>query len=204
MCFRVSQAPSRYCGLVFAVCFQELLQQRLIHTYCTSSCRRAVYFWKQDSQSRRRTSNHWRACRSSTLYAVCTSNLSNRVVQWIQLLASSIVPTMRWYYNEIHFSICIQHLQLQLQHTTLALHVHTHTTGAHAHNIYTTQHTHIHNPISRHACLLTDLNTQIHTASLMKPMAHAVSGLLAILASFVPRPTPFSVAQRMRKAWYLF
>ena len=115
MCFRVSQAPSRYCGLVFAVCFQDLLQQRLIRTYCASSCRRAVYFWKQDSQSRRRTSNHWRACRSSTLYAVCTSNLSNRVVQWIQLLASSIVPTMRWYYNEIHFSICIAFIHLQLQ-----------------------------------------------------------------------------------------
>jgi len=44
------------------------------YTYCTSSRRRAVYFWKQDSQSYRRTSkHHWRACRSSTLYAVSTS-----------------------------------------------------------------------------------------------------------------------------------
>jgi len=29
------------------------------------------------------------------------------MVQRIQLLASSIVPTVRWYYDEIHFSICI-------------------------------------------------------------------------------------------------
>jgi len=82
MYFRVSQAPLRYNGLVCTVCFQDLLQQlevRLIYTYCTSSRRRAIYFWKQDSQSRRRTSkHHWRACRSSALYAVCTSNLSNR------------------------------------------------------------------------------------------------------------------------------
>ena len=44
-----------------------------------SSHRWAIYFWKQDSQSRRRTSKHrWRACRSSTLYSVSASNLSNR------------------------------------------------------------------------------------------------------------------------------
>jgi len=76
-----SQAPSRYYGLVCAVCFQDLLQQlqvRLIYTYCTSSHCRAIYFGKQDSQSHRRTSKHdGRACRSSTLYAVSTSNLSN-------------------------------------------------------------------------------------------------------------------------------
>ena len=111
----------------------------------------------------------------------------------------------------IHTCINMQYTHLpHTQHTTLAQHVHTrahthtHTTGAHAHIIFTTQHTHIHNPISKHMCLLTDRNTQIHTASLMKPMAHAVSGLLAILASLVPRPTPFLFAQRMRKAWYLF
>jgi len=76
MYFHVSQSPSRYYGLVCAVCFQDLLQQlevRLIYIYCTSICRRAVYFRKQDSQSCRRTSkHHWRACRSSTLCAVCT------------------------------------------------------------------------------------------------------------------------------------
>jgi len=36
--FRVSQAPSRYYGLVCAVCVQDLLQQLevlLIHTYCS-------------------------------------------------------------------------------------------------------------------------------------------------------------------------
>ena len=47
MYFRVSQAPSRYYGLVCAVCFQDHLQQlevRLIYTYCTISCCRAVYF----------------------------------------------------------------------------------------------------------------------------------------------------------------
>ena len=48
MYFRVSQAPSRYYGLVCVVCFQDLLQQlevRLIYTYCTSlSRRRAVDF----------------------------------------------------------------------------------------------------------------------------------------------------------------
>ena len=30
-----------------------------------------------------------------------------QMVQRIQHLASSIVPTVRWYYDEIHFSICI-------------------------------------------------------------------------------------------------
>jgi len=47
MYFHVSQAPSRYYGLVCAVCFQELLQQlevSLIYTYCTSSRRRAYTF----------------------------------------------------------------------------------------------------------------------------------------------------------------
>ena len=70
-------------------------------------------FWKQDSQSHRRTyKHHWRACRSSTLYAVSTSNPSNRImVQWIQLLASSIVPTVQWYYDENQFAFL--HLQLQ-------------------------------------------------------------------------------------------
>jgi len=79
MYFRVSQTPSKYYGLVCAVCFQDLLQQlevRLIHTYCTSNHRWAIYLWKQDSQSHRRTSKHH--CRSSTLYTVCTSNPSNR------------------------------------------------------------------------------------------------------------------------------
>ena len=88
------------CGLVCAVCFQDLLQQQeilLTFTYCTSSCCWVTYFWKQDSQSCHRTSNHWRACRSSALCAVSTSNLSNRKVQRIQLLASSIVPTV-WRY----------------------------------------------------------------------------------------------------------
>jgi len=68
-------------------------------------------FWKQDSQSRRRTSkHHWRACRSSTLYAVS-------MVQQIQLLASSIVPTVRWCYDKIHFPICILTLTITgLQH----------------------------------------------------------------------------------------
>jgi len=107
----------------------------------------------------------------------------------------------------IHTCINMQYTQ-SLTHTThntcttyTHVRTHAHTTGAHAHNIYTTQHTHIHNPISRHTCLLTDRNTM---ASLMKPMAHAVSGLLALLAGLVPRPTLFSVARRMRKAWYLF
>ena len=52
--------PSRYYGLVCVVCFQDLLQQlevRLIYTYCTSSRCRAVYFWKQNSQSCCSTSN---------------------------------------------------------------------------------------------------------------------------------------------------
>jgi len=34
------------------------------------------------------------------------------MVQQMQLLASSIVPTVWWQYDEIHFSICILHLQL--------------------------------------------------------------------------------------------
>ena len=63
-----------YNSLVCAVHFQDLLQQLeflLIYTYCTNSHCWAIYFWKQDSQSRRRTSkHHWRACRSSTLYSV--------------------------------------------------------------------------------------------------------------------------------------
>jgi len=29
------------------------------------------------------------------------------MVQRIQLLASSIVPTVGWYYDEIHFPICV-------------------------------------------------------------------------------------------------
>jgi len=43
-----------YNSLVGAVHFQDLLQQLeflLIYTYCTNSHRRAIYFWKQDSQS---------------------------------------------------------------------------------------------------------------------------------------------------------
>ena len=36
------------------------------------------------------------------------------MVQRIQLLASSIVPTVQWYYDEIHFSICILTLTLTL------------------------------------------------------------------------------------------
>ena len=34
------------CGLVCAECFQDLFQQLevLTYTYCTSSCRRAIYF----------------------------------------------------------------------------------------------------------------------------------------------------------------
>jgi len=47
MYFCVSQAPSRYSGLVCAVCFQDLLQQLevlLIHTYYTSSHRWVIYF----------------------------------------------------------------------------------------------------------------------------------------------------------------
>ena len=45
MYFCVSQAPSRYYGLVCALCFQDLSQQLevlLIYTYCTSSHRRAA------------------------------------------------------------------------------------------------------------------------------------------------------------------
>jgi len=71
-----------YNSLVCAVRFWDLLQQLeflLIYTYCTNSHCQAIYFWKQDSQSRRRTlKHHWRACRISTLYSVSTSNLSNR------------------------------------------------------------------------------------------------------------------------------
>jgi len=39
MYFCVNQAPSRYYGLVCAMCFQDLLQQLevLIFTYCTDS-----------------------------------------------------------------------------------------------------------------------------------------------------------------------
>ena len=43
----MSQAPSRYYGLVCALCFQDLLQQLkvlLIYTYCTSSHRRPYTF----------------------------------------------------------------------------------------------------------------------------------------------------------------
>jgi len=55
-----------YNSLVCAVHFQDLLQQLefLIYTYCTNSHRQAIDFWKQ-IHSRRRTSKHWRACRSS-------------------------------------------------------------------------------------------------------------------------------------------
>jgi len=75
MHFCVTQAPLRCYGFMS---FQNLLQQQqvLIHTYCTSSCRWAIYFWTQDSRSHCRTSkHHWRACRSSTLYANSTSSL---------------------------------------------------------------------------------------------------------------------------------
>jgi len=82
MYFRVSYDAVGYNSLVCAMRFQDLWQQLeflLIYTYSTNSHCRAVYFWKQDSQSRRRTSkHHWRACRSSTLYSVSTSNLSHR------------------------------------------------------------------------------------------------------------------------------
>ena len=51
------------------------------------------------------------------LYADCTSNLSKQMVQRIQLLASSIVPTIQWCYDEIHFSIFILTLTITgLQH----------------------------------------------------------------------------------------
>jgi len=49
MYFCGSLAPSRYYGLVCAVCFQDLLQQlevRLIYTYCTSSHCQAIHFLK--------------------------------------------------------------------------------------------------------------------------------------------------------------
>ena len=70
--------------------------------YCTSSHCWAIHFWKQDSQSRRRTSKHrWRACRSSTLYSVSTSN------RWYSKYNFSgiALPCELRYYNEIHFSI---------------------------------------------------------------------------------------------------
>jgi len=94
---------------VCAVCFQDFCNswKSFLYTHTVLVVIIELYtFWKQDSQSRRRTSkHHWRACRSSTLYAVCTSNLSNRImVQWIQLLASSIVHTVRWYYDENQFA----------------------------------------------------------------------------------------------------
>jgi len=39
------------------------------------------------------------------------------MVQQMQLVASGIVPTIRWYYDEIHFSICILKLTITgLQH----------------------------------------------------------------------------------------
>jgi len=39
------------------------------------------------------------------------------MVQRIQVLASSIVPTVQWYYDEIHFPICILTLTITgLQH----------------------------------------------------------------------------------------
>ena len=56
--FCLSQAPYWYCGLVCAVCFQDLLQQLLIYTYCTSNCHQTIYFVKQDSQSCCRKSKH--------------------------------------------------------------------------------------------------------------------------------------------------
>ena len=98
--FRVSQAPSQYYGLVCALCFQDLLQQLevwFIYTYYTSSRCQAIYFESRIHSRRRTSKHHWRACRSSALCAVSTSNLSNRKVQRIQLLASSIVPTV-WRY----------------------------------------------------------------------------------------------------------
>ena len=117
MYFRVSQAPSWYYGLVCAVCFQDLLQQLnvlLIYTYCTSRRRWVIYFWKQDSQSHRTTSKcHWSACRSSTLCAVSTSNLSNRWYSeynfWLAALSLSCDGTMRSFI----FQFVVLHLQLQ-------------------------------------------------------------------------------------------
>jgi len=47
MYFRVSQAPSRYYGLVCAMCSQDLLQQLevlLMSTYSASSRCQAMYF----------------------------------------------------------------------------------------------------------------------------------------------------------------
>ena len=117
MYFRVSQAPSWYYGLVCAVCFQDLLQQLnvlLIYTYCTSRRRWVIYFWKQDSQSHRTTSKcHWSACRSSTLCAVSTSNLSNRWYSeynfWLAALSLSCDGTMMSFI----FQFVVLHLQLQ-------------------------------------------------------------------------------------------
>ena len=92
-------------------------------TFCNSwnsflyanSHRRAIYFWKQDSQSRHRTSkHHWRACGSSTFYSVSASNLSNRwFSEWIQLqLAALSLPCDSTIMRFI-FQFAFLHLQLQ-------------------------------------------------------------------------------------------
>ena len=112
--FRLSQAPYRYYGLVCAVCFQDLLQQLLIYTYCTSSHRLAIYFVKQDSQScYRKSKRRRRACKSSTSYAVSTSNLSNRwYSEYNFQLAALSLPCDGTMMRSI-FKFAFLHLQLQ-------------------------------------------------------------------------------------------
>jgi len=92
----------------YVLCAFSTFCNSLISFLCAHSHLRAIYIWKQDSQSHRRISNHhWRACRSSTLCAVSTSNLSNR---WY-----SDTTFRQWHcpycVMEIYFSICILHLR---------------------------------------------------------------------------------------------
>jgi len=100
-----------YNSLVRAVRFQDLLQQLeflLIYTYCTSSDRRAIYFWKQDSHKVAvelpNIIEGLVGVQLCTLFLlqICLTDGSANTTS-----ASGIVPTVWWYYNEIHFSICI-------------------------------------------------------------------------------------------------